>query len=60
MESVFQIINDTSAIALVIMIGITSLLGVVYFLDIGWNVVRAILDRDKGFSYYFSEDGPDN
>jgi len=42
------------------MIGITSLLGVVYFLDIGWNVVRAILDRDKGFSYYFSEDGPDN
>ena len=56
----YEFINNVSMILLSAMLLFTLLFGLVYFLGLGWNVFRAIRDPERGFSYYFSKEGPEN
>ncbi|MCA0206866.1 MAG: hypothetical protein LCH92_21185 [Proteobacteria bacterium] len=59
-DTLSELGNDVSLVLLTALITVTSLLVVVYVLDLAWNFVRALLDPKRGFHYYFSEEGPEN
>lgn len=49
-----------SLISLAIIILVVLLLGAVYFLDLLWNLVRALHHPSLGLRYFFSRHGPEN
>ena len=55
-----ELLEDLSTSFLVLLMLVVILLGTIYLLNILWNVVRAIVDHERGFQYYFSDEGPDN
>lgn len=57
---VLEIIDTISIFILSILSLIAIMFFFLYVMDIAWNVVRALADRKRGFSYYFSKPGPEN
>ena len=60
MNIAFDLLEWVSLAFLGILLPVTALLLLVYVLDVTWNLVRAIHDPKRGWSYYFSDEGPEN
>ena len=56
----YHLLNEISATILAALFIVTALLCLIYLLEVVWNIFRAISDKERGFSYYFSDHGPEN
>ncbi len=57
---VIEFLDSISAIIFLVMAGVLVFLTALYALDLAWNAIRASLDDKHGWSYYFSDEGPEN
>jgi hypothetical protein len=58
-----KLINSFETISiwvLGVMFSVVAFFITIYILDLFWNFVRALRDRERGFNYYFSRQGPKN
>jgi len=54
------LVNDAAKVIMIVMSAIVVCFGVIYLLDLAWNLSRALKDPKRGLAYYFSKRGPEN